>query len=176
MLAEGRKPSEVDLMSFVPPPSFAFLMANSNTGYLNALAARAQLRQLQALGFGAGMASIVRAGFQNALSALANTVLGSGIPSVAPVSVAFGTAGAPAPGLPLPSLPDGFPILPAFVPYAGFESPALFNTLLGQYNLRLIERANAEANLETLSGRFQEAQNVIAGSQLLGPMVAVFAP
>lgn len=156
------------------PPSFAHLMAVGNTAFLNALGARAQIRSLTTLGFRNDMSNIVSAGFTNALSALANTVLGSGIPSVAPISIAFGNVGAP--GAPIVPLPDGFPILPAFVPYTGFESPALFNVLLGQYNTQLINRAQSSSNLELTTDPFTTVQQTLGTGTVLGPGAAVFAP
>lgn len=156
------------------PPSFAHLMAANNTAFLNAIGARAQLHSLEDLDVRADFHNIVDAGFTNALSALANTVLGSGIPSVAPVSIAYGAAGTP--GVPGVPLPDGFPILPAFVPYAGFESPALFNVLLGAYNVQLLDRAQAGGDDEALMDRFASVQRANATGSVLGPGAAVFAP
>lgn len=159
------------------PPTFSNLMAANNTAYLNAIGARAQLRSLESLDFRNDFDNIVDAGYTNALSALANTVLGSGIPSVAPVSIAFGVAGAP-PGPPFPGapLPDGYPFVPALVPYSGFESPALFNVLLGAYNVQLLDRAAATDTNEVITDRFGEIQRAYANGTLLVGGAAVFAP
>ncbi len=171
-------------------PSFAYLQGGANTGFLNSLAALSNLRHTAILSTSTNFNAIASAGFNNALSALANTVLGAGVPSTSPVVVtpeltpfvpyAFPppAAAVPAAGLPVPVYPSEFVAAPTagIEPYIGFESPALINSLLGAYNLALVARLGELSRTNATFSDQNSIQLLNSANALTGPATFTYAP